>query len=250
MELRNLGKTGLKVSAIGLGTVKFGRNQSVKYPEAFELPTDKKIDALLALCQELGINLLDTAPAYGTSEERLGKAIKGSREQWIICSKAGEEFDGKQSYFDFSSQAIIKSVERSLTRLKTDYLDCLLIHSDGQDEKIILKDQALQTLDQLKNEGKIRATGMSTKTISGGLLALHHADVVMATYHAGYLDEKIILDEAAHLEKGILIKKALQSGHLVSNTQQQLKFILEHPAVSSIIVGTLNETHLRTNCLE
>ena len=69
---RMLGNTGIEVSIISLGTVKFGRNQGVKYPKLFNLPTDAEIAALLHDAKQLGINLLDTAPAYGKSEERLG----------------------------------------------------------------------------------------------------------------------------------------------------------------------------------
>ncbi len=72
MELRPLGSTGIKVSLLGLGTVKLGRNEGVKYPRPFDLPDDRSVVALLETAQSLGINLLDTAPAYGRSEERLG----------------------------------------------------------------------------------------------------------------------------------------------------------------------------------
>src|SRR5690606_30396122 len=89
--MRALGSTGLTVSALGLGTAKFGRNEQVKYPTAFALPDDNAVRALLAQAHDLGINLLDTAPAYGTSEERLGQVLR-NREKWIIVTKTGEEF--------------------------------------------------------------------------------------------------------------------------------------------------------------
>ena len=89
MDKINLGNTGINVSRLGLGTVKFGRNKGVKYPKGFELPSDKECAALLELSQELGINMLDTAPAYGTSEERLGKVLTGQRDRWVIVGKAG-----------------------------------------------------------------------------------------------------------------------------------------------------------------
>ena len=82
MDLRTLGKTGLKISPLGLGTVKFGRNQGVKYPGGFEIPEEGDLASLVALAKDLGINLLDTAPAYGTSEERLGRLLKGQRQDW------------------------------------------------------------------------------------------------------------------------------------------------------------------------
>ncbi len=137
-----LGKTDIRISRLGLGTVKLGRNQSVKYPESFELPSDVDTRQLLHCARDLGINLLDTAPAYGVSEERLGYLLRGERKEWVICTKAGEEFsrdyesDGS-SNFDFEATALRKSVERSLRRLRTDYLDLVLIHSDGNDEYLI-----------------------------------------------------------------------------------------------------------------
>ncbi|MFU8797936.1 MAG: aldo/keto reductase, partial [Gammaproteobacteria bacterium] len=67
-----LGSTDLLISPLGLGTVKFGRNQQVKYPQPFEIPDDKVIVGLLNCARDLNINLIDTAPAYGESETRLG----------------------------------------------------------------------------------------------------------------------------------------------------------------------------------
>src|SRR5690606_15619655 len=89
VRVRPLGQTGLTVSALGLGTVKFGRNTGVKYPRSFELPDRSAAANLLSLARDLGINLLDTAPAYGESEERLGELLQGQRQDWLICTKAG-----------------------------------------------------------------------------------------------------------------------------------------------------------------
>src|SRR5271156_1710204 len=112
-----MGNTGLSVSKLGLGTVKFGRNQQVNYPEAFELPSDQTILTLLASAKELGINLLDTAPAYGASEERLGKLLIGQRDAWIISTKVGEEFSHGKSHYDFTPEHIRASIQRSLKHL-------------------------------------------------------------------------------------------------------------------------------------
>lgn len=65
---RPLGKTGLRISPLGLGTVKLGRDQGVKYPNGFAIPDDDQARQLLTLARELGINLIDTAPAYGVGE--------------------------------------------------------------------------------------------------------------------------------------------------------------------------------------
>lgn len=245
LQKRRLGQTDIQVSTTGLGTVKFGRNQQVKYPAHFELPSDKEILFLLDTAKELNINLLDTAPAYGTSEERLGKLLQGQRTDWIISTKVGEEFINGESHFDFSSTAIRSSIERSLKRLNTDYLDIVLVHSNGDDLSLINNFNVLAELNTLKQQGLIRAFGMSTKTIEGGIKTIEQADVAMITYNPSYTDERIVLDAAKAAHKGIFIKKAFGSGHL--NPSQCLPFILAHEGVSSIILGTINPVHLREN---
>lgn len=247
-----LGNTGISVSQIGLGTVKFGRNQNIYYPETFSLPTDKEILALLECAEELGINVLDTAPAYGTSEERLGKLLSGQRQNWVLCTKVGEEFINGESFFDFSADHVRMSVERSLKRLHTDYLDIVLVHSNGEDKKIITQEAVFSTLDDLKKAGLIRAFGMSTKTIDGGLLAVDHSDVVMVTYNPAHTVEQSVIAHAKQKNKGVFIKKALSSGHLQKIAgdhpiQTAMQFIFREPGVSSIILGTLNPAHLKYN---
>lgn len=247
MQKRRLGKTEIEVSEIGLGTVKFGRNQGVKYPHHFELPTDAELKMLLDVAKELNINLLDTAPAYGLSEERLGNLLQGERHKWVISTKVGEEFINGESYFDYSPITIRESVERSLMRLKTDYLDILLVHSDGEDVRIIDEEHVFSALLALKKEGKIRAFGMSTKTVAGGLLTVDMADLVMVAYNANYQDEKPVLVHAKEQQKGVLIKKAFSSGHLSGSISDAVRFALAAPGVTSVIVGTINPTHLREN---
>ena len=139
LSTRLIAGTDIKVSPLGFGTVKLGRDQQVKYPTGFKIPGDREALALLDLARSSGINLLDTAPAYGTSEERLGHLLQGQRQDWVICSKVGEEFENGESRFDFSPEHIRFSIERSLKRLRTDYIDMVLVHSDGNDVDIIQK---------------------------------------------------------------------------------------------------------------
>jgi aryl-alcohol dehydrogenase-like predicted oxidoreductase len=252
MKKNFLANTGIEVSQIGLGTVKFGRNQGVRYPTHFELPTDQEIQSLLSLATELGINLLDTAPAYGTSEERLGKLLQGKRRDWILSTKVGEEFVNGDSHFDFSSHAVRLSIERSLKRLNTDYLDIVLVHSNGDDVRIIQEFAVFETLSALKQAGLIRAFGMSTKTVDGGILAVDQSDVVMVTYNPLHVEERPVILHAEQKNKGIFIKKALASGHIEKIASEDpvraaMKFIFCEPGVSSVIVGTLNPDHLRYN---
>ena len=108
MQKRALGSTGIDVSVLGLGTVKIGRNQQVKYPSGFELPDDKSVIELFELARSSGINFIDTAPAYGSSEQRLGELLP-DRHDWVIMTKVGEIFESGQSRFDFSSSGIRQS---------------------------------------------------------------------------------------------------------------------------------------------
>lgn len=242
------------ISPLGLGTVKLGRNQGVRYPQAFVIPDDDDAMALLQLARELGINLLDTAPAYGNSEERLGKLLRGQRREWIICSKAGEEFVDGESSFNFTPEHIQHSVKRSLQRLQTDYLDIVLIHSDGNDLDIIKHWGAIEVLNELKQQGWIRASGMSTKTVEGGLAAAAQGDVVMATLNLDYAEERPVFEYCAGQHKTTLVKKAFASGHICEHAQQgedpierSLKFIFATPGVSAVIAGTINPGHLTHN---
>lgn len=243
---RRFGSTELYLSPLGLGTVKFGRNTGVKYPSSFQLPDDNAAADLIAHAQALGINLIDTAPAYGSSEERLGNLLRGQRHDWVICTKVGEEFDNGASHFDFSAAHTRRSIERSLQRLQTDYLDIVLIHSDGNDLSIIDNGETLEALSRCKQEGLIRAYGMSTKTVAGGIAAAQHSDAVMATYNSEYTDEQPVLDYCAAHRKGVLIKKAFASGH-TTDTASALRCVLKQPGVTSIIVGTINPQHLQQN---
>jgi aryl-alcohol dehydrogenase-like predicted oxidoreductase len=243
---RAFGSTGIDISVLGLGTVKLGRNQGVKYPQQFEIPDDASAAALIAQAKELGINLIDTAPAYGNSEERLGQLLKGQRRDWIICTKVGEEFDDGVSRFDFSAAHTRFSIERSLRSLRTDALDIVLVHSDGNDLDLIHRSDVLETLAHCKQQGLIRAYGVSTKTVAGGIAAAQHSDGVMATYNSAHADELPVLDFCAQHGKGVLIKKALASGH-VGSAADSLRLVLAHAGVSSAIVGTINPQHLLAN---
>ena len=245
MKLRPLGSTGIDVSPLGLGTVKLGRNQKVKYPQGFDIPDDAQVCDLLALAWELGINFIDTAPAYGTSEQRLGQLLPHA-DDWVIMTKVGEIFDNGQSRFDFSAEHTRRSVENSLKKLNRGMVDIVLVHSDGNDMDIINNGEALETLEKLKAEGLIRAYGMSTKTIEGGRWIVENTDVVMATFNLETDAELPVIERAHQLNKGVVIKKGLQSGH-ADSVENAFRHVLTQAGVSSMIVGTINPDHLRSN---
>ncbi len=242
-------RNGPLVSRLGLGTVKIGRNQGVKYPQDFDLPGDDAVLDLLRTAHALGINLLDTAPAYGLSEARLGHLLPQlglAREDWVIVSKAGEWFENGISRFDFSAAAIRASVVASLEKLRLEYLDAVLLHSDGIDEAGARFMPALQALDALKAEGLIRATGFSGKTLAGNLQFADCADLLMLTYNSTETDQLPAIEAAAARGKAVLLKKALASGH-AANPDTALRQALAVPGVTAAVVGSLNPAHLRAN---
>ena len=254
-QRKTITNTGLAVSPLGLGTVKLGRNTGVKYPDAFNIPDDTQVLELLTQAWELGINLIDTAPAYGHSEQRLGELLPKLNQQWLIATKVGETFnvDTGESQYNFTPEFITQSIQQSLKNLRRDVLDIVLIHSDGNDQQIIEQHGALAILDDLKQQGLIRATGMSTKTVKGGLLTLKQADIAMVMHNLAYQDEQAVLDQAIMDDKAIFIKKALGSGHLarpkkeVDPIQANFDLIFQNPAIASIIVGTITPKHLIDN---
>ena len=248
---RLMGSTGIEVSVLGLGTVKLGRDQEVKYPSGFTIPNDNEVRDLLAFAKDLGINFIDTAPAYGNSEERLGQLMTNPND-WVIMTKVGEIFENGSSSFDFSAEHTRMSVERSLKRLKRDSLDMVLVHSNGDDMHIINNEGALEELDRLKQKGLIRSYGMSTKTVEGGMWVVENTDVVMATLNLSDDQDIGVIARAAELNTGVVIKKALQSGHADKSAggggvEQAFEYIFNHQGVSSVIVGTINSKHLKQN---
>ncbi len=248
---RRFAATGKSVSVLGLGTVKFGRNQGVKYPggDGFSLPSDGEISALLDLCVVHGINLIDTAPAYGIAEERLGAIMGPRRKEFFIVTKTGEEFADGKSHYDFSAAHTRMSVDRSLQRLKTDYLDCVLVHSNRDDLSVIEQTPVLETLEQLKKDGRILSYGVSTYSVAGGKRAVDLADAVMVAYNQAYTTEKEVIDYAHEHGKAVLVKKGLASGHVntLSGLADNIRFILETEGVTSLTFGSLSAANILNN---
>ena len=152
MEYRNMGKSGLKVSEAGLGAQPFGGK--VDEPTAI---------SIIEKALEMGINFFDTAVQYqdGKSEEILGKALKGRRSEVVIASKFGHIANANSNESRGSRNYLIKAVEGSLQRLKTDYLDIYSLHYPEPGTPI---EETLRTLDDLVRAGKIRYIGCSNFT--------------------------------------------------------------------------------------
>ena len=150
MTARPLGCTGLAVSALGFGSFKIGRNRGIKYAESYELPDELGLRELMAGVLSLGMCYIDTAPAYGTSEERLGRVLADDGEGVVISTKVGETFEGGESRYEFTPESTRASVERSALRLGREVLDMVFVHSDGND---------LEIQDQIGVEGRWSGPG-------------------------------------------------------------------------------------------
>ncbi len=144
MEYRKLGNSGLKISEIGLGTNTFGMT-------ADETTSIQIINRAL----ELGINFIDTAAMYarGKSEEIIGKALKGKREQVILATKFGHQASLTPRELGGSRSYILKSIEQNLKRLDTDYIDLYYLHYVDTETPI---EETLRTLNDLIRAGKVR----------------------------------------------------------------------------------------------
>lgn len=149
MHYRKLGSSGLKVSAIGLGTNQFGGK--VEQQAAVEI-----VHAAL----DLGINFIDTADVYqaGRSEEAIGVALKDRRDQALIATKVGNPTGEGPNQGGASRNHIMNGIEGSLRRLSTDYIDLYQIHRWDEDT---LADETLRALDDLISSGKVRYLGAS-----------------------------------------------------------------------------------------
>ncbi len=240
-----LGSTGLGVSRLGFGAFKIGRNEKIKYPQGYDLPSEAAVQQLLEGVLALGINHLDTAPAYGLSEERIGKALSHRRDEFVLSTKVGEIFAGGQSRYDFSRQAVLDSVAGSLRRLRTDVLDIVFIHAPGDDVRTLAENPVVETLQERQAAGDIRAIGLSGKTVEAAQSALAWADVLMVEYHLHDTSHAGIIAQAAAQGIGVMVKKGLAAGHLPP--AEAIPFVLNTPGVNSLVVGGLNLQHLAAN---
>ncbi len=152
MEYRQLGSSGLKVSMIGLGSNTFGAT-------AEEAGSIEVINTAI----EHGVNFIDTADVYsfGTSEEYVGKAIKGKRHGLVIGTKVGITMSDKPNDAGLSRGHIMSSVEASLKRLGTDYIDLYQAHTFDAATPL---EETLRTFDDLVRQGKVRYIGCSNWT--------------------------------------------------------------------------------------
>lgn len=233
------------LSPIGFGAFKIGRNVGTKYASSYDLPDAGAVDALLNGILDLGINFIDTAPAYGLSEECIGHAISRRRGEFFLSTKVGEFFENGVSRHDFSAQAVRESVHSSHRRLRTDAVDLLLVHSSRDDERVLRETDVVETLISLRREGLTRRIGFSGYTPEANRAALTWADAIMVSYHPQDAALAPVMADAAAKGVMVMVKKGLGSGRTAP--RDAIPAILRNPAVTSIVIGSLSLEHMGEN---
>lgn len=211
MKYRCLGRTGLEVSVVGIGTWQFGGEWAKEFTVA-------EVRRILDAGADAGINLIDTAECYGASESLIGDAIRGSRERWLIATKFGHRYEGVPTRVDcWSPQEILEQLETSLRSLQTDYVDLYQFHS-GTDEAFD-QPELWEALRREQAAGKIRFLGISLKDNDN----LHQteratdvgADAIQVVYNR--LDRRAetrVLRSCMEQDLGVLARVPLERGFL------------------------------------
>ncbi|MBA3849151.1 MAG: aldo/keto reductase [Opitutus sp.] len=281
MQYRSLGKTGLRVSAVGFGGWQLG-NPLWGGPDAGE--SLRLVQAAL----DGGCNFFDTAPGYGggASERLLGQALRGRREAAVICTKFGHTAEGEE---DFSAANLRPALEASLRRLQTDCVDVLLLHNPPAERLDGARAADLYAeLGALRAEGKLRVFGASVDW-SGELRALCRgtpsgaAEVLFNAFHQ---EPRRAFPDAADVGLGLIAKVPLDSGWLSGKYDERsrfagirdrwtpdvvarraalvrelrallpaglslscaaLRFVLAHPEISTVIPGAKDAAQLGMN---
>ena len=157
MERRRLGKTDMDISVLGFGAAEIG----------YQNVAEERVAELLNGALDTGLNVIDTAECYHSSEEMIGRALNNRRQEFFLFTKCGHP-RGAESAPNWSRDSILESIERSLRRLKTDRLDIVHLHSCS--ESILRKGEAIAALQTARERGYTRYIGYS-----GDSRAAHYA---------------------------------------------------------------------------
>jgi aryl-alcohol dehydrogenase-like predicted oxidoreductase len=208
VNYRQLGSTGIKVSEVGFGAWQLGNARD------WEGMEDNQAIRLVHEALDQGCNFFDTAPNYGggNSESLLGKALTGKRSEAVINSKFGHHPDNTTN---FDSQKIRSSVENSLRRLKTEYLDSILLHNPPF-EILTGSTDHFEVLESLKQEGKIRAYGASVDSAREmeELILNTGSQVIEVMFNIFHQEPRKAFKMAAGKNVGLIVKVPLDSGWL------------------------------------
>lgn len=269
LPMRELGRTGLRVTALGFGAMEL-RGEPRGRPI-----TPEQAQQVLNAVLDAGINYIDTSIDYGRSEEFIGQFLSGRRGEYFLASKCGclvgapPAPAGQRNPHDFSRENIIAGVNQSLKRMQTDYLDVVQFHASPSAETLE-QEGAIETLRELQREGKVRFIGMSSTLPNiEQHIAMDVFDVFQIPYSATDRQHEEIVTRAGEAGAGIVIRGGVARGAVeqaaseaarrweqarlddlldgMSRQAFMLRFALSHPQLDTTIVGTLNPEHLREN---
>ncbi len=269
MQYKLLGNTDIRISALSLGTWAMGGGMSWG-------PSDEKESVrTLKKALEVGINFLDTAPAYGNgySEEILGRVISANRNNYILATKCGlvwgsddegsvhKSRDGVTIRRNLSPKSIRAQVEGSLARLKTDHIDLLITHWQSIEPFFTPIEETVSVLEALKGEGKIRSYGASNLTLEqireyqkfGSLSLVQERFSLLSRQNlqkALYCEEENITFQAySPLERGILTGKVSPDSEVVGTAKASIPwFQPEKRAHVLKMLDKLTEMAIRYGC--
>ena len=220
MKYNNYIKGSPKVSEVGFGAWQLGKSSD------WATMSEKEAVALVHKALELGINYFDTAPnyGYGSSEERLGIALSETdRSKIVINTKFGHDADGKTN---FEADNIRKSLEGSLRRLKTDYLDSIILHNPPFSYLDGNNNEHYEIFERLKEEGKIKAYGASLDTYEEmqKFMSTTKCEVIEAFFNIFHQDAGKAFSMAKEKGVSIVVKIPLDSGWLSGKYTADSKF--------------------------
>ena len=221
MKLREFGRTGLRVSPIGLGGYPFGGVNRAAGWDPFSHDGQRLAVATIHRALDRGITYVDTAPGYGNgqSERLFGQALEGRRDKVILASKCP---------WNVAVDAVMASIEASLKRLQTDYIDVMQFHGGmftAENVQHILEEGPLDALRQAREQGKIRFLGFTAEEpwTARPLIASGAFDVVQLRYNLIYQAAALhALNEAREAGMGVAVMRPMTSG-IFQRTMRFLK---------------------------
>ena len=222
MNYRTLGRTGLSVSALALGTVELGLDYGINAPGHFGRPSEATAAALIDAALAAGINLLDTARGYGESEAVLGRLLRGRRDQVVLATKASAHLpDGTVPSAKALRHHLVAQLEESLRLLQTEAVDLWQIHN--VDARVLAEQETVaETFAAMQAAGKIRWTGGSFygAALPETALRTNLFDVIQVTY--SLFDQRIVdsvLPLAREQKVGALVRSVLLKGALTERAE-------------------------------
>ncbi|MBX3728582.1 MAG: aldo/keto reductase [Candidatus Sumerlaeia bacterium] len=238
VAMRALGTTGLQVSEVGFGALEIGRDWAADVNADPRHLRFEDAERLLHGVLDLGVNFVDTAPAYGLSEEYIGRALAGRRSEYVLATKVGERWDpAGGSVYDYSADGVRASIERSLQLLRTDVIDLVQIHSASRE--VLERGETLGALEEARAAGKVRFVGMT-----GGVaeatraLELGGYDTVQFPYNLLNLAAEVrLLGLAGERGAGVILMRPLAGGKL-SGKFERLEKPAAREAVASLVAFT------------